>query len=190
MEAPLATLSPSRLNDLIQRFLYSRRDASHALFDIARPNFPAVRVLAEAARPTSRQADEAWLQRVELRGSRRVIEILETSGFRARIGMMQALFVDDRCGLIASELIGEAARIDANVAVAAILRRASSFHASGIILAMHDPTGAIASAPRCRRLTMELYRKGEAIDLFLLDHFVLTAKGWKRMFTVSEEERI
>jgi len=190
LEAALATLSSSRLNDLIQRFLYSRREASGALFDIARPNFPAVRVLAEAARPSSRQADEAWLQRVELRGARRVIEVLEESGFCARTGMMQALFVDDRCGLIASELIGEAADIDADRAVADILRLASSCHASGIILATHDLAGIAGRAARFQKMTMALYRKGEAIDVFLLDHFVLTAKGWKRMFSLSERERV
>jgi hypothetical protein len=34
---------------------------------------------------------------------------------------------------------------------------------------------------------MDLHRKGEAIDVFLLDHFVLTAEGWKRMFSPTQE---
>ena len=183
----MATLSSSRFNDLIQRFLYSQRDAPHAVLDIVRFNFPAVRLLAEADRPSSQQADDAWLKRVELRGSARAIEVLETSGFRASTGMIQALFVDHRCGLIASELIGEAAKVDPDRAVANILRLASSCHATGTILATHDPTGRVARTPRCRRLTMDLHRKGEAIDVFLLDHFVLTAEGWKRMFSPTQE---
>ena len=53
LEAILATLSPGRFHDLIDRIFLWRRP-QHAVFDIMRVHYPAVRALAEAAPPDSR----------------------------------------------------------------------------------------------------------------------------------------
>jgi DNA repair protein RadC len=141
------------------------------------------------ALPTPGKADDAWLQRLELRGDERVLQALDSGGFRERTGSIEALFVDHRCGLIGSQKIGTIVSIDPSRAAADILRLATNCQASGIVVATNDPTGAIARAPRCRKLTMDLYRKGEAIEVFLLDHFILTAAGWRRMFAFNGKKR-
>lgn len=185
----MATLSSSRFGNLIERLLYSQRGSPHAAAKFARHRFPTVRLLLEAQLPTPGKADDAWLQRLELRGDERVIRTLDADGFRGRTGTMEALFVDDRCGLIRSQRIGATASIDPDRAVADILRLAANCLASGIVLATNDPSGAIARAPRWRKFTMDLHRKGEAIEVFLLDHFILTAAGWRRMFALNGKKR-
>jgi hypothetical protein len=37
-------------------------------------------------------------------------------------------------------------------------------------------------------LVFDLHRKGEATEIFLLDHFVLTIDGWKRLFAFDGRE--
>jgi DNA repair protein RadC len=186
----LATASPNRFHGLVERLVYSRRSSPHAVFDIAPFHSRAVRALAEVDLPSPRKADSVWLERVELRGPRRVINFLESQGFPPHSRSISALFVDSRCGLIRSDLLGTSAKFDPNRMVADILRRGSSCHASAIILASHDPVGSLASGARLRRLTIELYRKGEAAEIFLLDHFVLTTNGWKRLFSSRPDEAV
>jgi DNA repair protein RadC len=169
---------------------FFRRCNGHAVFELARVEYAAVRVLAEADRPTAEKADHAWLRRVEIRGSKQVADVLESRGFRERPGMMMGMFVDSRCGLIGTEMIGIPATASPDQMVADILRMASSFHAHGIILATHDPSGALARTWRCRELLTKLHCKGEAIEVFLLDHFVLTGGQWTRMSVFKQPERI
>jgi DNA repair protein RadC len=190
LEAALAALSSNRLYDLIERFIFSRRNAHSALFDIVPVQYTEVRFLAEADVSSGEYADYAWLNRIELVGWKHVAQTLEDGGFLDRPGTMSALFVDGRCGLISSLMIGAAADADAEQTTAKILRAASRCHAHGIILATHDLDEKVATAFPCRQLTMNLYRKGEATGVFLLDHFILTAAGWKRMFTFKQRERI
>lgn len=181
MEAPVAALSRSPFHDLIDRVLYARRRRPRRAFNGARMRHPTIRLLAEAEVQSSELSDRAWLQRVELRGTESIARVLEAAGFAHRPGSIEAMFVDDRCGMICSEQVGAATRVHPDRAVTHILRSASRCQASGIILATHDSSGAIARERRLRKLTMSLYRKGEAINIFLLDHFVLTARGWRRM---------
>jgi DNA repair protein RadC len=180
LEAILATLSPNRFHDLIDRIFLWRR-ARHAVFDIVRVHYPAVRALAEAAPPDSESTDRAWLQRPELRGFDEVVRLLESTGFAEQAGSIRALFVDDRCGFIGSHQVSSAAHIDPDRLVAEILRLAANHQASGIVLATNDRARRTARASNRQKLTQDIYRKGEAIDLFLLDHVVLTSAGWKRM---------
>jgi ABC-type taurine transport system ATPase subunit len=190
LEAFVATLSSSRFYDLIERVFGIRRQAPRAIFDIVRVEYPAVRALARAERPTSETVDDAWLHRQELRGPSEAIRMLESGGFRDGPGMTRALLVDDRCGLIREHLIGPTSAIDPQETVARLLRLASECHASGILLATHDLGGANVRSERCRSFTMNLRRKGEAIEIFLLDHVVLMEQGWKRFFAAEEAARL
>jgi DNA repair protein RadC len=173
----------------MERILAFRRETPHAVFDIVRPRSSAVLQLAELEPPAPKDTDDAWLRREELRGSRAVIELLETTGFADQPQSTQALFVDNRCGLIASELLGDPHELRPDVSVRHVLERASTYHASGIILVTRDISGSIADSPSVRQLTMEVYRKGEAIDVFLLDHFVLTPEGWRQMCSLWHCDR-
>lgn len=184
----MATLSPGRFHDLIDRIFLWRRP-QHAVFDIMRVHYPAVRALAEAAPPDSETTDHAWLQRPELRGFDEVVRLLENTGFAEQTGSIRALFVDDRCGFIGSHQISSAAHVDPDRLVAEILRLAANHQASGIVLATNDRHSRRARSSNRQRLTSAIYRKGEAINLFLLDHVVLTSTGWKRMFALREQER-
>lgn len=177
----MATLTSSRLCDLIERLRYARWRMPHAVFDIVRVEHPAIRALAQSQVPSPETMDQGWLDRVELRGPDKTRELLETSGFAEQTGMTAALFVDRRCGLIRLERIGAAASLDPQASVALALRLATECDASGIVLATHDLGGRVAGGRRYRRFTRELQSKGEAIDVVLLDHFVLTARGWRQM---------
>lgn len=180
----MASVSTGRLNSLIER-LFHKRAHEHVIFDILKVEYPAVRILAEACPPPAAKADEAWLGRVELRRTDDVIALLESSGFVAERGNLIAAFLDERCGFIESHLIGNAAEIEPDQAVAIILRFASACHASGILLATNDLEGKVAKTVNHRKLSLELRRKGDAVETFLLDHFVLTPGGWKRMFKLQ-----
>lgn len=183
MEATVATLPSNRFGDLIDRFLYPRRHIRRRPSNVPRAEYPAIRLLAEAEVQTSELSDQAWLQRVELRGSETIAQALEASGFGQKPGTIQALFVDGRCGMICAEQVGGAGCLHPDRLVTAILRSASRCHASGIILATNDPSGSMTHGRRIQKLTMDLYRKGEAINVYLLDHFVLGAGGWRRMLS-------
>lgn len=73
--------------------------------------------------------------------------------------------------------------------MADILRGASDCQAAGIVLATHDLGGQIAGSWQYEKMTMDLYRKGEAIGTYLLDHFVLTTAGWKRLLVPTRAGR-
>jgi DNA repair protein RadC len=188
LEAALAAFSSSPLYSLINRILRGRSDAHDPVFNAVRVGSSALRNFAQAELPTSEHADDAWLQRTELRDFDGVLQLLASNGFAEQTGTMQALFVDDRCGLIGSRRVRIAAGARPDEVVTEVLRVASSYQASGIILATNDLRGEIATAPYCSKLTWDIYRKGEAIAIFLLDHFVLTAVGWRRMFALPAAE--
>lgn len=181
----MATLSSSRLYDLIDRFLFRPRKDPPMIFDIVRPQFSGVRKLADLSSKATDETDAAWLMRRELRSARAVVQHLETSEFPKQGGLICALLVDERCGLIGTLPVGNSAEAFSTETMAKVLRRAAELQASGMMLATNDPQGAIASSSRCRDFTLSLYEKGRAIDLHLLDHFVLARGEWKRMMAVK-----
>jgi DNA repair protein RadC len=148
-----------------------------------------VRRLAEVELPDPERADIMWLQRIELRSPRAVADALEAGGFDQAAGLLSAIFVDSRCGLIRWQHFGAAASCDPARTAACILRSATACHAHGIILVINDPTGDLASAPRVRALSRTLQLKGEAIEIFLLDHFVLGANGCRRLAEMQVQGR-
>jgi DNA-binding MarR family transcriptional regulator len=143
--------------------------------------YSAIPGLADAEFPTAEKADRVWLARAELRSLKQVAEMLQTSRFFDLPGMMVAMFVDRRCGLIRSLQIDPATSSGLNDTVGKILRSASNCHAHGIILATHAPTSEAGYNSRSNQLTEKLSRKGEAIEVFLLDHLLLTPEGWIRI---------
>lgn len=186
----MATLSSSKIYSLVERlFTFSRRDSDHATFDIIRVIHPRVRAFADATAPCAESEDRRWLERTELRSPSQVIEVLEQAGFDSRPGSTRALFVDMRCGLIGSHDLKLAEPGFPDKPVTQLLQMASRYHAEGIILATNDPSGEAAERPELRDFTMQVYRKGGAIEVHLLDHFVLTSVGWKRMFAIRQDER-
>src|SRR3954452_13142222 len=98
LEAPLATLSYGRFYDLVERIFAPRRNSGHAVFDILRVEYPAVRRLVENEVPSSDVIDQAWLQRAELCGHDAVVRFLSKNG--APTNSILVLFLDERCGLI------------------------------------------------------------------------------------------
>jgi DNA repair protein RadC len=150
----------------------------------------AVRAFLKARRPTADEVDGAWLQRIELRSLADVADHLASTGFCDKAGMLTALFVDNRCGLIQTHPIGKSSDINVHGTVGRILRLASDCHADGMILVTHDLNGRIARSRRCHELTVSLHRKGEAIEIFLLSHLVLTRHGWKQMTVPRDQDRI
>jgi DNA repair protein RadC len=190
LEAALATLSSNKIYDLIGRlFNFARRDSEHATFDIVRVIHPTVRAFANARTPCAEIEDRRWLARTELCSPGKVIEVLEQEGFAEQEGRTRALFVDPRCGHIQS-LDLDLRRPGVPMPVSRLLHAASVCHAEGLILATNDPSGKAAQHEGLRQFTMEVYRKGAAINVYLLDHFVLTAAGWKRMFALRDGDRI
>lgn len=183
----MAALTPNRLHGLIERLLYPRRSQLHSRA-LQRWGYRAVRRLVHEEHPSPDTADAAWLKRIELRGSRPVIAMLECSGFPDLRGEMHALFVDGRCGLIRSYAIGCAAKLERRRAVGNILAQASNCHADGIILATNDLDQEAIDAPEWKKLVRDVFFKGEATEIFLLDNFVLTASGWTRMFSFNGRE--
>ena len=178
----MATLSSGRFYTLVDRLFSQRKHADHIIFDILRVEFSAIRALAQRPAVGAAEVDDAWLRRVELRRTEDVVAMLERRGFLREDGKLAAVFLDEKCGFIEFHIIGRAAELMPNLAIATILRLASACHASAILLATHDLAGETELNPDHRKLSLDLRRKGEAVDTFLLDHFVLTPSGWKRMF--------
>ena len=179
----MATLSAIRFYDLVERIFAPRRNVGHVVFDICKVEYPAVRRLAENDVPSSEVIDQAWLRRAELCGHDAVVRFLSENNAQQPNSIL-ALLVDERCGLIASHQISTAPHFEVAKAVANILEAASRHHARGIILATHELDPKLASYADRERLTIDLYRKGEVMDVCLLDHFVLTDGVWKRMFVI------
>ena len=132
---------------------------------------------------TGDQIDSIWLERVELRSPRQIGDVLEGSGFASRKGYLSALFVDEKCGLICAETIDPGRRKDICHTAHFILKLGSGYHASALIIASNDLDGTLASSATMRELILKLYHTGDAIDVPLLDHVVLTAAGWTSIFT-------
>lgn len=181
----MATLNASRVVDLIGRLLYARPQTP-----VARQQVNAAGHLFGAAHVfTGDQIDSIWLQRVELRSLRQIADVLEPSGFASRLSCLSALFVDEKCGLICAETIDPKRHWDINETTHFILKLASGYHASALILATNDLAGGFASSKIVRDLTLKLYHKGDAINVPLLDHVVLTVAGWQSMFTPHDDQR-
>lgn len=157
------------------------RRSDRVMFDLLPVAHHAVRKLTEARLQSAELEDMNWLERTEMRSPSLVAEALEAEGFDCAAGELWVLFVDSRCGLIRSQGFGPAATCEPDRTVASILRSATACHAQGMILASGDPTGAVARGPRLQRLTTALHRKGEAIEVFLLDHFLFTPRGCERL---------
>lgn len=186
----MATLSSSKLHGLIDRFFpLSTNHAPAALFDIVRLEFAAVRAIVEADSPSGERTDRRWLERTELRSTRQVAQFLEATGFAKRAGETDVIFVDARCGLIRSEALGTTGRTEPLQAASRILKSASACGAHGVILATHEPVDDPFHYSSWRALTRVLQSKGELIDIYLLDHFVLTRQGWRRMIAIEAEGR-
>lgn len=139
---------------------------------------------------TGDQIDSIWLQRVELRSPRQIGQMLERSGFASRTGAMSAIFVDEKCGLICAETIDRKTHKNNNHTAHVVLRLASGYHASAVILATNDLSGCLASSKSIRELIIKLYQTGDAINVPLLDYVSLTESGWQSMFTPNDAERL
>jgi DNA repair protein RadC len=175
----LAKPGSNKLHNLIGYWIASRRPDREIQFDLRPPKFP-LQKLAETVLQSADAADNNWLQRTELRTPRDVTNAFVACGFHEAPGTLNAVFVDSRCGFIRAQGFGAASACEPVRTSASILRGATECHAEGIILATNDPQGQFAHGPRLRALSATLKRKGEAIDVFLLDHFLLTGKGWER----------
>lgn len=184
----MASVSPTRLHGFIERFFFARRSVSHVVFDIVRN--PVVARLAETVSQTPRNPDQAWVDRIELRGPEAVVRSIESNLVASPANTISAILVDDRCGLIRSFTLGALSKLKAAEIIAATLRSASDCQASGIILVSNDPHGVVTRGSECQQMTINLRHKGEAVEIFLLDHFIRTAGGWERMFPAKERGRI
>ena len=184
MEATLAALSSSRFYDLIRSFA-SRRAVEPVQFDILRVQNPSIQRLCE---PPRNCCDSDWLSRPEVRGPDEVVRFLDGHRLPEQGHVTIALFVDERCGIIGFQPI-ESQTLSAEAASSFILRLASDYHASAVILATRDPSGWLSRSTEYQHLALELRRKGDAIEVPLLDHFFLTDTGWKRMFSVRSADR-
>ncbi len=127
------------------------------------------------------EPDTQWLDRVDLRSLRAVNQYLRSRGFNCKTGILTALFVDNRCGLISAQAMGSASPRNPEAVVRRILLAASAMRAHGILLATHDPHAKYARTQRCRQLTDTLAKKSEAAGIFLLNHLVLTVEGWRSL---------
>lgn len=142
----------------------------------------AMRRLRLVPLPDGDDADRSWLYRIELRSRERVVEFLERTEFPRRPGLIAALFLDKRCGMIAREFVALHAFASVEEPIREILHLASFHHAHGIILASNDSSESLSEARRRQELTRRLLRKGDAMEVFVLDHVVRTATGWKSQF--------
>lgn len=137
------------------------------------------RLVADRDTSIAAKLDDAWLNRVELREAEDVFEVLRSTEFREQPGAIAAVFVDRRCGFIASAVIS-GAMVAPVPAATYVLRLASTRQASGLFLAVNDPSGSMLGSARYDDLVKTLQRKGELIDIYLLDQFVLTRGHWRR----------
>lgn len=190
LETPVAAFDAIRLPGLIDRIFNRRAEIQQAQFDILRKQHSVFQRLASYESDNPDWSDDDWLKREELRGPVDVTGRLAESAFPDAIGSLWAMLVDKRCGLIATHIIGKLESANVGQTPAEILRLASRYHADGVILASNDPDGELAKGRNCHDLTFALYEKGRAIDIHLLDHFVLTRDGWKRMMAVRAEDRL
>lgn len=103
---------------------------------------------------------------------------------------MSAIFVDEKCGLICAETIDQKSHKDIYHTAHFILRLASGYHASALILATNNRSGRLDPTKNIRELVIKLYHTGDAINVPLLDYVSLTASGWRSMFTPNDAERL
>jgi len=181
----VAAPNARRFHGLAKRILAFPHPGTLVFGRACRPAREAARLFDPVSPATAEQIDSVWLARPELRSSSDAARYLERGGFDERTGTLTALFVDNRCGLISSDLIGAAAPLRRRDMVRRILGRASSYHAHGVILATNDPKGEIASTAEWHELTSSLSSKAEATGISLLNHLVLTAEGWKTIYPES-----
>lgn len=169
----------SKIDELIKGLFC--RAVERTIFDMRKPDYAAVRQLFQPDVPTGDSADSMWLGRLELRSPERVTDFFNGGPRQQLAGKIKVMFVDARCGLIRTELIAFARGPDDDELVNAILSTAARCDARGIILASEADGGMLLRSLRWRDIHDKLHRKGDAIGVALLDHFILTAKGWRRL---------
>ena len=153
-------------------------------------NWPLATGLFTARAVTAEELDRLWLDRVVLQTRSDVYRNLESVAFESDRGRILALYVDKGLGLICSEPVGSTMGLDPEALVHKVLRLGSDHQADGMFLATNDPTGGTARGCNFQSLTMKLSRTGMLIGIPLIDHFVLTAAGWKSMFALNAAERL
>ena len=184
----MAAFSSNRVSGLIDRLFYhSPHRTPQAVTPPRRRLETGIRDLRRAPVLSGEELDRSWLRRVELRSSAQATEFLERAGFPERHGLLAALFVDKRCGFVASDIIWSAISIEPDELIRAILNSASTQHGHGIILATNDLPETFCHSPSWQQLIARLCWKAEAIDIFLLDHVVRTERGWKVLFPNGAE---
>ena len=118
----MAAFSSNRIHGLIDRLFYhSPHRISHAV--TSTPSRPKAGIwdLRRVPVMSGEEIDNSWLRRVELRSSAEVAEFLEQAGFPERHGLLAALFVDKRCGFVASQIIRSAISVEPDELIRSIL---------------------------------------------------------------------
>lgn len=182
----MAALGPSSVNELVGRLLHRKTNENRTAFDIVRPTFSALPTLVALDGSECQKSDDDWLARIELRRPSEVIRMIGSKALRDHPGSTFALFVDGRCGLIETRRIGKTDSLELGATAASFLKLATACHAEGYILITDDTTGKTVRSAAYQVLTTRVQRMAEAIDVHLLDHFVLLDGQWKRMRSLGQ----
>ena len=137
-----------------------------------------------AAHALSLDTTEAiWLTQPVLNSPRLITEYLGLAMAQDQVETLRALFVDQKCRLICSEVIHKGTRSRVDLDARTILHLALDYGADGIILAHNHPSGDPTPTAVDRRSTDELKSKCSLLGIELLDHIVIAAGGATSMYT-------
>lgn len=142
----------------------------------------------EAAHALSLETTEAlWLTQPVLSSPKLVAEYFGLFMAQDQSESLCALFVDEKCRLISSEVIHRGTRTRVDLDARTILHLALDHGANGIILAHNHPSGDPTPTAKDRRATDELKSKCSHLGIELLDHIVIAAGGATSMYPVRKK---
>lgn len=134
-----------------------------------------------------RRAAEPTEERPKIRSSKDIYEYFLSKMKDLPYEEVHALFLNNQLSIIGSRLIGRGGLTAATADIRIVLREAILAHATHIILSHNHPSGSIRPSREDDRLTDNLKRGAEAIQVKLLDHVIVTDGNY---YSYADEGKI
>lgn len=94
---------------------------------------------------------------------------------------VRILYLDGRKTLLKDEVISVGSISSCPISQPAVLRRAIELGSSAFILAHNHPSGDPRASGSDLTLTRALKAAGETLEVSLLDHIIVSPRGWTSM---------
>ncbi|HET9510991.1 MAG TPA: JAB domain-containing protein [Sphingomonas sp.] len=145
----------------------------------------AARLLRVVSRALRRATVSALEVRPVLSGAADLKAYLNLHLAYERVESVRLLYLDAAGRLIAEERLARGTPDEVPLHPRSVLSRALELEASGIVVAHNHPSGKCAPSAADLAVTQSLASGAEALGIRLVDHLVVTRRGWASVFPAA-----